>query len=444
MNRFHCGGPDRFAHYTLYPQKNIKTPDVAKMVSRSWNELSPEERAPWEEKARKDKARFELEKSMYSGPWKVPAVKDPKAPKRPVSAFLCFSKARRPEVKKQGPHMSTTQISAVLARMWREAPEEERQKYVNLDLKDRERYRRELEEYNEMASKGRKKREELAFQALSGDTAVIDILSAAQDEVESELSEEGLMQDLMNRPLLAESREMQPATGTSPDRSISGDSNEKMELNLDDFGGKIEGEIEGGEVVLACKNDEYRRCSTPESQFEDELVNNRHVETGAPGLFWEPLPLSNTPREDTPISIEVKSSQEEMFQTSIVTPPQAPPRELGDNPTSSSLFGHRAHNMGRSGSYSTPLAPTPWHPTKASLKEDGYTSSRFESYHDSGYDDFGTMNYHQRNSSPWDRVSYGHSNVDIGGVPSSFGHGQSATRNYPYHEQLHRNTQHYR
>ena len=42
------------------------------MVSKAWKTLPEEEREKWEEMARKDKARYETEKSLYKGPWKVP------------------------------------------------------------------------------------------------------------------------------------------------------------------------------------------------------------------------------------------------------------------------------------------------------------------------------------------------------------------------------------
>lgn len=61
-----------------------QTTDIAKLVSEAWRELDPDEKEVWEKKARKDKARYEVEKAMYKGPWKVPAnrrtPKDPTAP----------------------------------------------------------------------------------------------------------------------------------------------------------------------------------------------------------------------------------------------------------------------------------------------------------------------------------------------------------------------------
>eukprot|EP00568_Trieres_chinensis_P007905 CAMPEP_0183307224 /NCGR_PEP_ID=MMETSP0160_2-20130417/17135_1 /TAXON_ID=2839 ORGANISM="Odontella Sinensis, Strain Grunow 1884" /NCGR_SAMPLE_ID=MMETSP0160_2 /ASSEMBLY_ACC=CAM_ASM_000250 /LENGTH=122 /DNA_ID=CAMNT_0025470773 /DNA_START=80 /DNA_END=448 /DNA_ORIENTATION=+ len=46
--------------------KGDKTPHVAKLVSEEWHNLSKEERATYEEMARRDKQCFEVEKSMSS------------------------------------------------------------------------------------------------------------------------------------------------------------------------------------------------------------------------------------------------------------------------------------------------------------------------------------------------------------------------------------------
>jgi high mobility group protein B1 len=94
---------------------------VAKLVSKAWKELSGEEKEVWEEIARKDKARYEMEKSMYKGPWKVQAKrkflrKDHEAPTRPMPGYLSFSNDTRAEVKAQYPFSadstSTTEISS--------------------------------------------------------------------------------------------------------------------------------------------------------------------------------------------------------------------------------------------------------------------------------------------------------------------------------------------
>jgi hypothetical protein len=75
------------------------------MVAEAWKSLSSEDREKWEAMARNDMARYMAEKSRYSGPWKVPvgkrSLKDPSAPKRPMSAFLAYSNKRRGAVKRQ-------------------------------------------------------------------------------------------------------------------------------------------------------------------------------------------------------------------------------------------------------------------------------------------------------------------------------------------------------
>jgi hypothetical protein len=96
----------------VWESVKISTPDVAKIVSQEWKALSPNEREVWEDMARRDKARFYMEKSLYQGPWKVQKgskEKDPMAPKRPMPAFLSFSNAKRHVVKEQHPGLTTAE-----------------------------------------------------------------------------------------------------------------------------------------------------------------------------------------------------------------------------------------------------------------------------------------------------------------------------------------------
>ena len=115
------------------------------MVSRAWKGLSAEEREEWEEMARRDKARYEVEKTMYTGPWKVPAKKrsqkDPNAPKRPMSAFLSFSNSKRAQVKEEHPNIGNAEVSRILAQMWKDAPDDERKEHIDKEYKLRQQYK---------------------------------------------------------------------------------------------------------------------------------------------------------------------------------------------------------------------------------------------------------------------------------------------------------------
>ncbi|OEU15810.1 HMG-box, partial [Fragilariopsis cylindrus CCMP1102] len=124
--------------------QKLSTTEVAKMVSIAWKALPEDEREKWEELARQDKARYEMEKSMYTGPWKVPATKrinkDPKAPKRPMSAFLSFSNSKRQYVKNKHKDVKNAEVSRILAQMWKDADAEEKKMFVDGEFRLRQEY----------------------------------------------------------------------------------------------------------------------------------------------------------------------------------------------------------------------------------------------------------------------------------------------------------------
>lgn len=105
--------------------------------------MSDEDRSHWLELGHKDRQRYEQEKSQYKGPWKVPDIKDPKAPKRPMSAFLFFSNERRKDFVKAHPGMTGTEISRALSHMWHSCPVDIKNVYLEKEAKARERYREE-------------------------------------------------------------------------------------------------------------------------------------------------------------------------------------------------------------------------------------------------------------------------------------------------------------
>jgi len=117
------------------------------VVADAWRSLSESERHYWMEQERNDKLRYVKEKEDHQGPWEQPkrrAKKHPLAPKRPMSAFLKYSKTRRREVKDENPDMSNTDISRLLGEMWRNASPEERRPYREQEEKERAVYKAEI------------------------------------------------------------------------------------------------------------------------------------------------------------------------------------------------------------------------------------------------------------------------------------------------------------
>jgi len=152
-----------------------KTTSIAKMVSKAWKALSQSERDAWEERASQDKARYEVEKTMYTGPWKVPAkkraIKDPNAPKRPMSAFLSFSHAKRAEVKEANPNLTNAEISRVLAQLWKDAAENDKKTHIDQEFSLRQEYKSAIAVWRENSEREmfqqRKVREDMALRTVA-------------------------------------------------------------------------------------------------------------------------------------------------------------------------------------------------------------------------------------------------------------------------------------
>ncbi|KAL3075234.1 hypothetical protein niasHS_014963 [Heterodera schachtii] len=91
-----------------------------------------------EEKSKKEKRK---EKEGKKGEKK----KDPNAPKRNQSAFFIWQIENRPQIKKPGD--SVTETAARAGQMWKALSAEEKQPYEQKAKEDKERYEREMSEY---------------------------------------------------------------------------------------------------------------------------------------------------------------------------------------------------------------------------------------------------------------------------------------------------------
>lgn len=158
--------PNIFGKYLSSPSRVTKKPSKKYLI---WS--SPE-REVWENKARKDKARYEVEKAMYKGPWKIPAnrrtPKDPTAPKRPMSAFLAFSNKRRAALKREHPDASNADLSKMLSKTWREADDDLRKKYMDEEADLRAKYKVEMAAWRKRVAEEKKverqEREKIAME----------------------------------------------------------------------------------------------------------------------------------------------------------------------------------------------------------------------------------------------------------------------------------------
>merc|ERR1712173_341405 len=67
--------------------------------------------------------------------------KDPKAPKKPLTAYLLFSGSVRSQSMADNPEMKITQIAGVIGQKWKALTDEERKKWTDLALKQKEEYK---------------------------------------------------------------------------------------------------------------------------------------------------------------------------------------------------------------------------------------------------------------------------------------------------------------
>ncbi len=90
---------------------------------------------------------------MYVQEAKAKKVKDPNAPKRPLSAYFIYLADQREAFKKAHPGCSVTDVTKGVADQWKKVSEKEKAKYTGKAAALKEQYTKAVEEYNEV-SKG--------------------------------------------------------------------------------------------------------------------------------------------------------------------------------------------------------------------------------------------------------------------------------------------------
>jgi len=78
--------------------------------------------------------------------------KDPNAPKLAMTAYVLYSNAYREQVKRDHPDWNLMETTKYLGEMWRKTSDAERSKYEHLARDDRDRYQRELANYQASTS----------------------------------------------------------------------------------------------------------------------------------------------------------------------------------------------------------------------------------------------------------------------------------------------------
>lgn len=127
--------------------------DIAKILSKQFKALPERETKKWQSKAEKDKIRYQEDMKHYVAPpepagKKKKRKKDPNAPKRNMSAFFLYSCGNRAQVKEENPEAKFGDIAKIISTQFKALNDRERAKWDKKAVEDKERYNREMEEYN--------------------------------------------------------------------------------------------------------------------------------------------------------------------------------------------------------------------------------------------------------------------------------------------------------
>jgi len=73
----------------------------------------------------------------------------PAPPKKALTAFFLFKEDVYPQVKKENPDMKITEITKIIAKQWREADDETKQKFEKKNEEAKKKHEKDVKEYEE-------------------------------------------------------------------------------------------------------------------------------------------------------------------------------------------------------------------------------------------------------------------------------------------------------
>jgi len=149
----------REEHKKKYPDETVVFAEFSRKCADSWRTMTDKEKRRFQEMAEADKKRYEREMANYVPPkdgekvgrgkkaGKVKKVKDPNAPKRPLTAFFLFCNDKRPGIKSDNPDFKVGDVAKELGRLWSECGSDMKAKYEAKAKADKVRYEKQLAEY---------------------------------------------------------------------------------------------------------------------------------------------------------------------------------------------------------------------------------------------------------------------------------------------------------
>ena len=80
---------------------------------------------------------------------KFKKTKDPLLPKRPNTSFIFFCNDHRSKIRENNPEFKMGDVMKELGKLWRQCPQEEKEKYNSMSQEAKQTYEDEMETYQE-------------------------------------------------------------------------------------------------------------------------------------------------------------------------------------------------------------------------------------------------------------------------------------------------------
>ncbi|KAJ1123589.1 hypothetical protein NDU88_002057 [Pleurodeles waltl] len=133
-----------------HPEARVSVAVLSRACSERWRSTTARERAMFEHLAQGDKERWERERGGAI-PARARPRKDPRAPKKPLTAFFLFASSYRPQLRAECPGLSVPEQAKRLGQKWSEQSPEARRPFELRAAVLKEKYEAEVAAYQSVA-----------------------------------------------------------------------------------------------------------------------------------------------------------------------------------------------------------------------------------------------------------------------------------------------------
>eukprot|EP00043_Microstomoeca_roanoka_P000816 m.29258 g.29258 ORF g.29258 m.29258 type:complete len:222 (-) comp10517_c0_seq1:588-1253(-) len=136
---------------------NAAVTEIAKLIGAKWRMLSQDEKQPFIDMAKADRARYKAAMQNYvptpgyeeGGRRRKKAKKDPNAPKKPKSAYFLYAETRRDILRGQHPDARISEIAKITGEEWRNLSDAQKQPFYQRAEALKNKYEQEVAAYKD-------------------------------------------------------------------------------------------------------------------------------------------------------------------------------------------------------------------------------------------------------------------------------------------------------